>query len=256
MVWFSSLLKLNRRVIVWLSGTLNGARGESAKSSICRTTTALASCDRHIWRRLDKSASKRGWNVTDQQFPLALLRFILPSSTASNVGTVRSTFLRSCQVFEDCLRSKGGRRKKKATTSVIVNYRQLIAVFFAVNGSFLLCTPLDSWYWNRKWKVWILVIGKDWKKRDWNEWRFIMIRVIDWNWYCVSMQTLKILIILERFWKILKNFVISRIYFYILLRFTISYIFFMNIRIYEFSLFSLLIIKKCFNNKRAKIFPC
>lgn len=198
MVWFSSLLKLNRRVIVWLSGTLNGARGESAKSSICRTTTALASCDRHIWRRLDKSASKRGWNVTDQQFPLALLRFILPSSTASNVGTVRSTFLRSCQVFEDCLRSKGGRRKKKATTSVIVNYRQLIAVFFAVNGSFLLCTPLDSWYWNRKWKVWILVIGKDWKKRDWNEWRFIMIRVIDWNRYCVSMQTLKILIILER----------------------------------------------------------
>lgn len=92
MVWHSSLLKLNRRVIVSLSAALNGAREEPAKSSICRTTTALASCDRHIWGRLDKSASKRGWNVTDQQFPLALLRFILPSSTAPS-RDVRSRFL-------------------------------------------------------------------------------------------------------------------------------------------------------------------
>lgn len=71
-----------------------------------------------------------------------------------------------------------------------------------------------------------------------------MIRVIDWNWYCVSMQTLKILIILERCH--LKDIFLYSFAFHI---------FFMNIRIYEFSLFSLLIIKKCFNNKHAKIFP-
>lgn len=215
MVWFSSLLKLNRRVIVWLSATLNGARGESAKSSICRTTTALASCDRHIWRRLDKSASKRGWNVTDQQFPLALLRFILPSSTASNV-VLHFCDRAKCLRIVYARKEAGGSRKQQQAWLLIINNWLLffLPTLLWVNGSFLLCTLLDSWCWNKK--VWILVIGKDWKKRDWNEWRFIMIRVIDWTTGTV-LQTLKILIILER---------CHLIYFYILLRFIISIYFF------------------------------
>lgn len=76
-----------------------------------------------------------------------------------------------------------------------------------------------------------------------------MIRVIDWNWYCVSMQTLKILIILERCH--LKDIFLYSFAFHHFVYFFYEYT---NIRIFINN--SLLIIKKCFNNKRAKIFLC